>query len=197
VEQAQLEDEVKTLVAAAQIEAATTLIVRELGPELLGFLVVVVRDRTDAGDVFADLCTRIWKSIATFGWRCSLRTWCYVLARHACHAWHKDRARRGEEVPLSAVPELEAMMLRVRTSTFARLDRQPSRADRLRAKLTPDEQTLLTLRIDRELDWREIALVLADKDLDDDALTREAASLRKRYERLKDKLRKLAETDVD
>ena len=51
------------------------------------------------------------------------------------------------------------------------------------------------LRIDRELEWRAIAQIMSDESLDDDALTREAASLRKRFERLKEKLKWLAATE--
>ena len=73
-----------------------------------------------------------------------------------------------------------------------------SRETRLRAKLSPDEQALLTLRVDRELEWREIARVLADDELADDAaVTRAAAGLRKKFERLKEKLRRLAAEDPE
>lgn len=48
--------------------------------------------------------------------------------------------------------------------------------------MTPDEQTLLILRIDRALEWDEVSEIL---DV-------EAPALRKRFERLTSKLRALA-----
>ncbi len=61
------------------------------------------------------------------------------------------------------------------------------RFSRLRESLEPEERTLLVLRLDKELDWEEIAAVLS-------AEGRPASSvaLRKRFERLKQKLARLA-----
>ena len=63
---------------------------------------------------------------------------------------------------------------------------------RIRRQLPEDDQTLLVLRVDRNLPWRDIALVLLGGDAGDDALTRKAAALRKQFERVKDELRRLA-----
>ncbi len=180
---------------AGELHQAATLAIQGYGPELMGFLVVVLRDPGDAGEVFSDLCVRMWKSLASFRWESSLRTWVYVLARRACHAHRRERAsHRDHHVPLSQVPEIDALIVRMRTTSLAQLEKKgTTRADRIRAKLTPDEQMLLTLRLDRELDWRAIARVLSDAEaLADVDVTREAAGLRKRFERIKEKLRKLA-----
>jgi len=72
---------------------------------------------------------------------------------------------------------------------------------RLRASLSVEEQTLLVLRVDRELEWEEIAEVLGPGPEDDDTppggggarpAARRAAALRKRFERLKARLREEA-----
>ena len=58
--------------------------------------------------------------------------------------------------------------------------------------LAPDDQTLLIMRIDRELAWSEIALVMSDAEpgaLSEAQLKRQSAALRKRFERLKQELR--------
>jgi RNA polymerase sigma-70 factor (ECF subfamily) len=195
-----VEAEVRSLCATGDTRAAVTVTIRELGPEVVGFLVVLARDQADAGDVFADVCVRIWKGLAGFRWQCTLRTWLYVLARRAFSAYHRERLQwRERHVRISEVPEIDELIVRVRTTTLARLRGEPqTRAQRLRAQLTPDEQTLLTLRVDRGLEWREIARVLADGSDDeptDDEISREAASLRKRFERLKERLRQLAAAD--
>ena len=54
----------------------------------------------------------------------------------------------------------------------------------VRAALAPDDHMLLGLRLDRRLAWTEIAEILGEPS---DART--VAALRKRYERLKTKLR--------
>jgi RNA polymerase sigma-70 factor (ECF subfamily) len=196
-EWAALEQETRRCCDAGDRHGAATLVIQELGPELLGFLVVLVRDRADAGEVFADVCVRIWKGLATFRWESSLRTWCYVIARRA--AGHHRRSRdawKTRHVPLSDAGDLEPLIVRVRTTTLAGLrEQRQTRAERLREQLSPDEQALLTLRIDRGLEWRDLAQVLADHELDGSELTRAAAALRKRFERLKERLRTLAAAD--
>jgi RNA polymerase sigma-70 factor (ECF subfamily) len=61
------------------------------------------------------------------------------------------------------------------------------RLDRLRAALDPEERTMLVLRVDKGLPWNEIATVLAR-----DGEEATPAALRKRFERLKAKLARLA-----
>ena len=195
-----VEAEIRRLCESGQTRAAVTLAIRDYGPEVVGFLVVLTRDPADAGDVFADVCVRIWKSLGSFRWQCSLRTWLYVIARRAYSAHQRERQQwRDRHIRISDVPEIDELIMRVRTTTLARLRGEPqTRAQRLREQLTPDEQSLLTLRLDRGLEWREIARVLADGSDDeptDDELGREAAALRKRFERLKERLKRLAAED--
>ena len=51
----------------------------------------------------------------------------------------------------------------------------------------PDGGTLLVLRVDRRMSWRDIARVMADAP--DEDLDKFAATLRKRFERVKERLR--------
>ncbi len=62
----------------------------------------------------------------------------------------------------------------------------------LREKLSENDQLLLILRVDRDLSWEEVARALAEEQ-DADPSPREIAALRKRFERLKDKLKSEAE----
>lgn len=179
--------------------AAVTIAIRDYGPEVLGFLVVLARHPSDAGDVFADVCMRMWKGLPGFEWKCSLRTWIYILARRAFSRFQRERmAHRERHVRISEVPEIDEIIARIRTTTLARVHQEhKTRAERIREKLSADEQALLTLRLDRSLEWREIVRVLDDREgLDDDAIAREAASLRKRFERLKERLKQLAAADT-
>jgi RNA polymerase sigma-70 factor (ECF subfamily) len=53
---------------------------------------------------------------------------------------------------------------------------------KLRERLDPDDQTLLILRVDRDLSWREVADVMGLGE----------PALRKRFERIKTRLREMA-----
>ena len=82
---------------------------------------------------------------------------------------------------------------RVRSSTLDHLRTEVTSAiRRLREELAEPDQMLLILRVDRSMEWREIAAALADEDLAGDALERETARLRKRFQFLTEKLRELA-----
>ena len=162
---------------------AATFVVREYGPQLLGYLCSVLRSEADAGEVFSMFSEDLWKGLPGFRRECPVRVWCYRLAWHAAARFLRDpyrgRGRRLETTELSRIVE------EVRSSVFLGRDQaRQATLDRLRSGLTPDERTLLVLRLDRGLSWAEVALVLAEelgKPVDE-------AALRKRFERLKDKL---------
>ena len=68
------------------------------------------------------------------------------------------------------------------------------RFSQLREALDPDDRILLTLRIDRDLAWDEVARVMLDGEAADaGTLQRETDRLRKRFQLLKTELRKRAQ----
>ena len=181
--------------AGAHGEAAT-LLLEGYGREVLGFLLTRLRDPEIAGEVFSSFTEDLWSTFPTFGFRCSARVWAYTLARHAASRHLKMLGRnRRRHVPLSEAPGLSALELRIRTETAAILkSRVKERVEELRGQLSPEDRSLLFLRINRELGWREIAHVLGYEGdaLDEAVLVREAARLRKRFQLVKQRLRQWA-----
>src|SRR5262249_19808896 len=114
-------------------------------------------------------------------------------ARNAAVRWSIARDRRtAGSVPIddSGVRELAEQ---VQSSTLVYLRTQvKSDVRRLREELPEIDQTLIILRVDKNMEWDDIAAALADDDLEDAALKREAARLRKRFQHAIDKLRELA-----
>jgi RNA polymerase sigma-70 factor (ECF subfamily) len=184
-----LESDVRAKSRRGDVDGATAAALKGYGPELFGFLCALERDEDNASDAFAQLSEDVWRGLAAFGWDCSLRTWMYTLARNASHRLHRNKKRT--QVPLSQAPELAALAekVRTRTMTFMRSESKDKFA-RIRATLAPEDEALLVLRVDRQLDWNELARVLSG-ELDDDALKRESARLRKRFQLLKEKLLEL------
>lgn len=161
--------------------AAATAVIRELGPSALGYVRSLVRDEADAAEAFSRFAEDLWRGIG--GWRgdSSLRTWAYKIAWCAAmdvrtSAW-KRRARRLESTEASRLAD------DVRTRSVVRDERRRLLLDKIRADLAPEEQSLLFLRIDQELEWAEIAEVLSTAEA-----RVEPAALRKRFERLKERL---------
>ncbi len=168
---------------------ATDWVLHAYGPEIAGYLLSFERDSDVADDVYSECCTAIWRALPTFRGECSLRTFCYAVARRSWSTARRTRNRR-REVPLA--PELEEVAARLRTTTAEYLrTANKDRLAELRDALEEQDRALLTLRLDRKLDWPEIARVILDDEAPSpELLAREAAALRKRFERLKEKFRR-------
>jgi len=175
---------IREALASGGADDAATLAIEAHGPALLGYLAAMLPP-DDARDAFSLFAEDLWKGLAGFRWECSLRAWLYRLAFHAAGRLRRDGYRQRRE------PMPESMASRLAASVISTSGFQPgSRRDRLaklRAQLDLEENTLLTLRVDREMEWEEVAEVLAGSGED---VT--PATLRKRYERLKEKLGEMA-----
>jgi RNA polymerase sigma-70 factor, ECF subfamily len=177
-----LDAEVARLVARGATDEAATALIESLGPEILGYLRSVLRDDGEAGDAFSAFCERSWRGLTTFRGECSLRVWCYRIAWNAVLSLKKEAYRRHRE--RLATDMASQLAGRIFATTAVQREQESSALARLKAQLTPEEQTLLTLRVDRQLSWSEVADVLAA----DDGTRPGGDALRKRFERLKDKL---------
>jgi RNA polymerase sigma-70 factor (ECF subfamily) len=177
----------------AEFRRVTTMALERYGPEILGVLTARLRSGADAADVFSLFAEDLWCGIPRFQWRCSLRAWAYRLARNATSRWATAgdrRPQRNVSIEQSDVLELAE---RVRSSTLVHLRTDvKSEVRRLREQLPEIDQMLIILRIDKALEWPEIAAALADDDLDPEELKREAARLRKRFQIATGRLRELA-----
>lgn len=178
-----VEIRVLSLADAGQADAAATAAIEGYGAAVFGYLRSIL-DPDDAGDAYGQWAEDLWKGLPAFRREASLRAWTYRLAWHAACRLRRDPFRaRGARLPTSAASRLAAS---VAASTVATGSRRAG-LDRLRAQLPPEDRTLLTLRLDRELEWDEVAEVLS---ADGERVT--APALRKRFERLKERLRDLA-----
>ena len=173
--------------------AVATLALERYGPEILGVLAAQLRSISDAADVFWWFVEDLWRGLPGFQWRCTLRAWAHRIARNAAVRWAIAGERRSvRDVPIEQGGVLE-LADRVRTSTLVHLRTEvKSEVRLLREELPEIEQLLLILRVDKDLEWREIAAALADEDLAADELQREAARLRRRFRVVAERLRELA-----
>lgn len=180
-------------------DTATTIAIREYGPEILGVLTARLRSQSDASEVFSQFCEDFWKGLPNFRWKCSVRVWGYTLARHASVRYVKSAHRRRERnLPLSEHPALGQLVQDIRTTTLAHLRTENrSRMRELREELSELDQELLILRVDKQMSWRDMAMVMSDSESAEPGkeLDREAARLRKRFQLAKEKLRKLAQRE--
>ena len=183
--------ELRALIARGELERVTEEALREYGPELIGWLCTLLPTTADAHDAFSRMSEELWRSLHRFDGRCAVRTWCYMLARHAA-ARVRGRAGKRREVLVSQIPSIQQAATRIWNTSQREAKRARDVYAEIRTELDEDDQTLLMLRVDRNLAWRDIAQVVLGEQATAADLTRKAASLRKQFERVKERLRDLA-----
>jgi len=184
-----IEREVRDLADAGDATAAVAALVKGYGPEIWTYLAGALRTNDDEiGETFSVFCEDVCRGLAAFRFESSARTWAYVIARRAALRHLRDARLRARRFDGPA--ELEAIAEAVRSTTVQHLrTTNHDRLTQLRDQLDADERTILILRVDRQLAWREIAQIMADGELDADALRKREQVLRKKFEAIKRQLR--------
>jgi RNA polymerase sigma-70 factor, ECF subfamily len=181
-----VEDAISGHLDRAELHEAATQALQAYGPAIFAYLVGILRDRDLADEAFCEFSEQLWRSIKLFRRECPFRAWAYKLAWcSAVHAMKDPYRRRGRRLESHELSQLvdsirSATPMHVRTTV-------KDQFEVLRRSLEPEERALLILRVDRRLSWKEITIALATEE----GSPGEPA-LRKRYERIKVKLRELA-----
>jgi RNA polymerase sigma-70 factor (ECF subfamily) len=179
-----VEAKVQELLASGDLRGAATAAIQGFGPKVLGYLRSILRDDNDAADAFSHFAEDLWRGIGSYRGEASFKTWAYKLAWCAAMHVRSDTYRRlGRRLESGEASKLAQDL---RTRSVVRDEIQRRGLDKLRATLTPEEQTLLFLRLDQQLEWNDVAEVLSGT-----GQPVEAATVRKRYERLKTDLARL------
>src|SRR5262252_7389603 len=88
-----MEAQIREALDAGDFERAATLAIRGYGPEILGYLAVLVRDREAATELFAQFSEALWKGLPRFRRESTLRTWAYAVAWRTAKRAQRDRRR--------------------------------------------------------------------------------------------------------
>ncbi len=166
--------------------ATAERVVRAHGARIRLYLRSVLRDGDSADDAYSLWCEWVLRGIGRYRGEAPLRTWAYGVAHNAARRVRDDvflRRRcslsRAGPSPNAAAP----------SSSPQRQERAAQVLEAIRARLSLDEQGLLALRVDHGLDWNAVAAILSREP---GQRPNTAASLRKRFERLKGRIRTLA-----
>lgn len=190
-----LEREIRELGSRGETSRAVEAALLGYGPEITKLVNFVVRDRELAQDAFAAFSESLLKGLPGFRWESSFRTWAYQLARNACYqilgATHRREQVASQPVPLDAAHQ-ERSGTRPWMQTGVK-----ERFRALRERLDAQERMLLMLRVDRKLSWTEVAEVMAEpgEALTAAALQQRATALRQQFQRLKARLRSMAQDE--
>lgn len=188
----EVEQHLAALRDAGEHDQATTIALAHYGPELLALLHARLRNLQDAREAYAWMAEDVWRGMARFRGQSSVRTWVYAIARNAASRYASRELRpRHSQIPISQLSRESALAVQLPSTACVE-----DRIARLRSQLDADEQTLLTLRVDKNMEWRDVALVWLydgrETPHGEEDIARETARLRKRFQLLKEKLRTLA-----
>jgi RNA polymerase sigma-70 factor (ECF subfamily) len=150
--------------------------------EVHTFVRAYMRDDHDAADVSAEVWADIWRGLPTFRGDATLRTWVYTIARNTC-ARHRARTPRRREAALSEART--SQLVHNDPTSPSPTETRRARLAAFRAELSDDDQAVLVLRVDRALGWDDVGHILGCS----------AACARKRFERIKQRLRDRLEVD--
>ena len=185
------EVQIRLMCDARDYERAATHALEAYGREIERFLRGRLRNPADAKDAYGMFCEDLWSGLPQFGWRCTLRGWAYTLARHAELRLAASPARRAGRAVAPSDVDIAAQT-RTSTAPYVRTDVK-DRFRSLRSRLNAEDQLILILRVDRELEWRDIAHVLASGvEAAEPEVDRVAARVRKRFQIIKERLRRWA-----
>jgi RNA polymerase sigma-70 factor (ECF subfamily) len=196
--QSNFEQSIRAACETKDFEAAATLTLQGYASEILSFLSARLRSTSDGQEAFSMFAEDLWQGLPQFGWRCSMRTWAYTLARNAANRYASSPHNRiDRNLTLSKSSRLSALVENVRSAT--QIHQRTDVKDRFRAlreRLDTEDQMLLILRVDRDMAWRDIAIAMSgDANLDDESISRESARVRKAFERVKAELKRRAEEE--
>ncbi|MEY4510036.1 MAG: hypothetical protein RLZZ450_2158 [Pseudomonadota bacterium] len=193
---AELEDQVRAAVANTDYALAATRALECLGSDISRFLRARLHNLSQAEEAYLQFSEDLWVGLPAFRWESSLRVWMFVLARNAATRVIRNKKREVElQTGRGDYPEFRAQ---VRTTTALYMRTQiKDRMREIRQRLDEDEQTLLILRVDRKLEWRELAVVMNEvsSEASESDVQRAAARLRTRFQTAKKRLRALAEAE--
>jgi RNA polymerase sigma-70 factor, ECF subfamily len=174
--------------ASGDEAGAAELALRDHGPAVLRYLAGLLRDPDDADDAFSLFAEQVWKRIGTFRGPGGFEVWLFRVAfREALRLRDEAWRRRKRPLPTSAAGRIAAEVRR--TASVSR-ERRLDALERLRGALSLEDQHLLVLRVDHGLDFAEIAQTLGEGEA-----PLEEATVRKRFERAKARLAKLAKAE--
>jgi RNA polymerase sigma-70 factor (ECF subfamily) len=174
------------LLAAGDRRGATAELIRVHGPRIREYLRAALRDEDAADDAYSMFCEWALEAIRGYRGESTLRTWAFGVAYNAARRVRSDGYRRRRRTLRRS--EISELADHRTTSSAIRRERAARKLEVLRGRLSEEDQNLLALRVEQRLEWEEIVSVLASG-----GKCVKAAALRKRFERLKDRIGRLAQ----
>ncbi len=152
------EQEISQALARGEHRDAAHRLVRLYGDEMFRFCVHTLANPADGEELAQEVLTAACRSLPRFRGRSTLRTWLYRVARNKLTDFYQRQGRGPRKtLPYETVeladsdPDAEAEMVLVQ---------RRQRLARALSSLGPEDRQVLSLRVDQELPYAEIARIL-------------------------------------
>jgi RNA polymerase sigma-70 factor (ECF subfamily) len=179
------EDRILGLLSGGQPEEAATEAIRAYGPRILRYLRSILGDEEDAREAFSQFAENVWRGLPDFQGRAPFRIWAYRIAWNAaCDLRKQPWRNRRHRLSTGAASRIADT---IATSTSEKVERRRVDLASLREALSIEDRALAALRIDQGLSWADCATALSTEEHPVKANT-----LTKRFERIKERLGRLA-----
>jgi RNA polymerase sigma-70 factor (ECF subfamily) len=190
------EQDVRARCQAGDAGGAVELALRLYGTEVQRLLMTIVQREEVARDAYGRFCEDLWQGLSGFRWESSLRTWVYSVARNAAFREQRGPARRLARMGDNTIDQLRGPEPRSMTQPWLRTEVKSGFA-RLRERLETDERMILLLRVDQQMSWEDVARILDPEEAGSgpEGLKRKSAAVRKQFQRIKERLREMAEQE--
>lgn len=152
------EQQISQALARGDHREAAHGLVRLYGDEMYRFCVHTLANPADGEELAQEVLSDACRSLARFRGQSTLRTWLYRVARHKLTDFYQRQGRAPrktlpfEDVEL-ADPDPDA------EEELAMIERR-QRLSRALSRLGRDDRQVLSLRVDQELPYAEIARIL-------------------------------------
>jgi RNA polymerase sigma-70 factor (ECF subfamily) len=156
---------------AGDVAGAVADTIAAYGREIFGFVTAAVAERRAGQDAYARFVATLPHELPRFAWGCRLRTFTYFLARRELRRTSGRTATAPRVISVEIESGLPGSKDRPRRSLVAAV----------RRCLAPEDRELLVLRIDRGLDWHEIALTSLGEHATERDIAAESDELHQRF----------------
>jgi RNA polymerase sigma-70 factor, ECF subfamily len=154
----EVDTRIRGLLAAGYPHAAAEVALRSLGPGFFQYVRALAPDEAEAADAYSALAESLVGELPALPRDISLRSWALRLAtREAFDVRASPWCRRTRRVTSRRAADLAG---RVRLGFEIPVGERHPTLDRLRRELSLEDQALVALRVDQQLSWLEVPVVL-------------------------------------
>jgi RNA polymerase sigma-70 factor (ECF subfamily) len=155
------DDEIRAALEASDTRRALTLMMNRFGDEVFRFAYAMTRSRHLADEVRQQVFVEVYRDLAGFAGRASLRAWVLGITRHRClDATKKHRRwthRFKNDPPADEEPDDHELEREVDRSRLAKI------LATCLAKLAPAARDAVVLRYHQDLSYDEASVIAGDQ----------------------------------